>query len=33
MLKHIEAGVLRVAYLDDGPADGTPVVLLARLSV
>ena len=28
MLKQIEAGVLRVAYLDDGPTDGAPVVLL-----
>lgn len=28
MLKHIEAGVLNVAYYEDGPADGWPVVLL-----
>jgi pimeloyl-ACP methyl ester carboxylesterase len=28
MLKHIEAGVLNVAYYEDGPADGWPIVLL-----
>jgi len=28
MLKHIEAGVLDVAYRDEGPSDGTPVMLL-----
>jgi pimeloyl-ACP methyl ester carboxylesterase len=27
-LKQIEAGVLRVAYAEDGPANGTPVLLL-----
>ena len=27
-LKHIEAGVLKVAYAEDGPADGPPVLLL-----
>lgn len=28
MLNHIEAGVLNVAYYEEGPADGWPVVLL-----
>ena len=28
MLKHVEAGVLRVAYEEYGPQDGAPVVLL-----
>ena len=28
MLKHIQAGVLRVAYFDNGPPDGTSVLLL-----
>ena len=28
LMKHIPAGVLDVAYLDSGPADGAPVVLL-----
>ncbi len=28
MLKRISAGVLEVAYLEDGPNDGTPVILL-----
>ncbi|MCG6540699.1 alpha/beta hydrolase [Pseudomonas sp. KSR10] len=28
MLRQIEAGVLRVAYFDSGPSDGTPVLLL-----
>jgi pimeloyl-ACP methyl ester carboxylesterase len=28
MLKHVEAGVLRVAYEEHGPQDGTPVVFL-----
>jgi pimeloyl-ACP methyl ester carboxylesterase len=28
MLKHVEAGVLRVAYEEHGPKDGAPVVLL-----
>lgn len=28
MLKQIRAGVLRVAYFDDGPPDGIPVLLL-----
>ena len=27
-MKHIRAGVLDVAYAEDGPADGTPVLLL-----
>jgi pimeloyl-ACP methyl ester carboxylesterase len=27
-LKHIDAGVLNVGYAEDGPADGTPVILL-----
>ena len=27
-LKHVDAGVLNVAYADAGPADGTPVLLL-----
>jgi pimeloyl-ACP methyl ester carboxylesterase len=28
VLKQIEAGVLRIAYFDYGPSDGTPIVLL-----
>ncbi len=28
MLGHIDAGVLNVAYLDQGPADGVPVMLM-----
>lgn len=28
MLKKIEAGVLNIAYFDDGPSNGTPVLLL-----
>lgn len=28
MLKRIEAGVLDIAYLEDGPADGPPAILL-----
>lgn len=28
MLKHAEAGVLNVAYLENGPSDGAPVLLL-----
>jgi pimeloyl-ACP methyl ester carboxylesterase len=28
MLRHVEAGVLRVAYEEHGPQDVTPVVLL-----
>jgi pimeloyl-ACP methyl ester carboxylesterase len=28
MLKHVEAGVLDIAYLEDGPADGPPAILL-----
>ena len=28
MLKHIHAGVLKVAYRDEGPADGMPVMLM-----
>ena len=28
MLKQIEAGVLRIGYLDSGPSEGTPVLLL-----
>lgn len=27
-MKHVQAGVLDIAYLDDGPADGPPVLLL-----
>jgi pimeloyl-ACP methyl ester carboxylesterase len=27
-LKHVDAGVLNVAYVDEGPADGSPVILL-----
>jgi pimeloyl-ACP methyl ester carboxylesterase len=28
MLKRIQAGVLRVAYFENGPSNGTPVFLL-----
>ncbi len=28
MLKHIDAGVLNVAYRDEGPTEGTPVMLM-----
>ena len=31
-LKHIDAGLLNVAYAEAGPADGSPVILLTRLA-